>query len=222
MCSRGGKVRPDSGGWCSFADQKQVNTTFAPIASAVFTVPHFICASGLLAGLYEFPTLPVTATDGPSLDAASSKLLSTYLASPFGSATQRRSSSTNNSVDCGSILHVFSHIRMTYHVRKTVLVESSERPELRQLSDDELLGVLPGVVVDGEVGQDDGNDDERPLKKKRKTVRVKSKSIRNADTEGAMPLPRVRWVLASEVEDEKCVRIRHLPRSLTSAISVVV
>jgi len=168
----------------------------------MLTSPSYTCVriEGLLAGLYEFPTLPVTATDDPSLDAVSSRLLTTYLASPSGSTTPGQSPSTvQHSVGCGSILHLFSHIRMTYHVRNTTLVASPERPELRQPSDDELLGILPEVAEDGKVDE----DEERPSKK-RKTGRAKSKSSKRLNFKGPDSC-RVRWVRASEVENEKCV-----------------
>ena len=178
------------------------------VFSHILSLTSYTCVrtEGLLAGLYEFPTLPVTATDGPSLDAASSRLLTTYLAGSSGSTTPEQSPSTvQHSVECGSILHIFSHIRMTYHVRNTTLVASPERPDLRQPGDDELLGILREVTEDGGADKVDQSERERPAKK-RKKERAKSKPskrphFKNPDS------PRVRWVRASEVENEKCVAL---------------
>jgi len=75
-------------------------------------------------------------------------------------------------------------------------VASSERPNLRQPSDDELSGILPDLAEDGKVGQ----DEERPSKK-RKAGRAKPKSSKSLRFKGPDSC-RVRWVRASEVENE--------------------
>ncbi|KAF8313134.1 DNA glycosylase, partial [Clavulina sp. PMI_390] len=69
---------------------------------------------GLLAGLYEFPTASIESSDKETLDAAIDNLTDTYLNlndSSTGSGCMLSPSQP------GSILHIFSHIRMTYHVR---------------------------------------------------------------------------------------------------------
>jgi hypothetical protein len=112
---------------------------------------------------------------------------------------------------------------MTYHVRKITLAESLDRPRLRQPGDDELSGILPETADDRDVGQDDERDEGPLPQKKRRTVRVKSKSAMSVDSKSLDSLPRVRWVRASSVEDEKCViMISSAPLADLCAISLVV
>lgn len=157
-----------------------------------------VVSVGLLAGLHEFPTIPVAATDRKSLDSASSTLKSTYIAEPS-------SSDQTKSTDAGSVLHIYSHIRMTYHVRRTVL-SSSSLPELRQPSESEIANLLPDAQLEADDTED--SDDEAPAKKRKtkkgpvKAGKIKSQSSTSKSSNQA---PRVRWVRSSDVENEKYV-----------------
>ncbi|KIY45065.1 DNA glycosylase [Fistulina hepatica ATCC 64428] len=83
---------------------------------------------GLLAGLYEFPTIPdVTAL---SADSCTKSILKTYIESPVAKTT-----AGSGKEDClhienvdhkGDIVHVFSHIRKTYRVSHVLLVGSGD------------------------------------------------------------------------------------------------
>lgn len=154
--------------------------------------------TGLLAGLYEFPTLPVEATDSPTLDAAMPTLLETYIADTSLPATSHKTK------DAGSLLHIFSHIRMTYHVRNITLGPSSALPRLRQPSELELASIIPDAGA-GDADAADEEDDVKPAKKKQKTAKGSTKTGKGkaASSAPGNRTPRVRWVRASEVEGEK-------------------
>ncbi|KAF9510606.1 hypothetical protein BS47DRAFT_55382 [Hydnum rufescens UP504] len=80
---------------------------------------------GLLAGLFEFPTLELESSAEVSLveSDATALLLAKFLASPPPPKTAVPDSGSTNPVklmgntDAGSLLRFFSHIRMTYHIR---------------------------------------------------------------------------------------------------------
>lgn len=148
--------------------------------------------TGLLAGLYEFPTLPVDDSESETLDDASKTLLKTYLSG--------RGEMVKKTSDAGSLLHVFSHIRMTYHIRNVKLASSassSDMPELRQVSESEVARLVPGANEDDDDAGSEADEDEKPVKK-RKTA-GKAKATKPAPNS----LPRVRWVRAADVEQEK-------------------
>lgn len=156
--------------------------------------------TGLLAGLHEFPTIPIEATGSSTLDAATATLLGTYIAdTPLPARSHK-------TTDAGSLLHIFSHIRMTYHVRNIGLGSSSELPNLCQPSESELASLLPGAGGDDADTEDDDEDDVKPAKKKQKTPKGgggKAGKGKSASSRPVNVTPRVRWVRASEVEGEK-------------------
>jgi A/G-specific adenine glycosylase len=87
-------------------------------------------ATGLLAGLYEFPTLPdVSPTISASAQGQTpSRLLSSILAVPVQPASfvaktdaDRETLRITKIQSVGDVLHIFSHIRKTYRVQWVVL-----------------------------------------------------------------------------------------------------
>ncbi|KAF8342154.1 DNA glycosylase [Cantharellus anzutake] len=155
---------------------------------------------GLLAGLYEFPTVLL---DNSNLskeqkNAAFEELLVRLIASPpiIGNAPSTELRLKKNR-DAGTLLHIFSHIRMTYHIRhfqcSRVNAEEDTLPELLEPSD---------AVQNGANGADESDDEERVRpKKKRKTANDKG-TRRTTNIESNEPRSRVKWVRIADVESE--------------------
>ncbi|KIR33639.1 A/G-specific adenine glycosylase [Cryptococcus deuterogattii MMRL2647] len=80
---------------------------------------------GLLAGLFEPPTTPVSAGLSPSERlSASLEALSDYIKITGGDAEGLQTSNR----DVGNIPHIFSHINMTYHIHLLTLTSSDNEP----------------------------------------------------------------------------------------------
>jgi A/G-specific adenine glycosylase len=96
--------------------------------------------TGLLAGLLEFPTVPLTSTESPPSAQDVRRALKTTL----GVSTDRLESA-------GEVLHLFSHIRQTYHVWRVWLKDEEDvkgdLPSARWLNHSELAGeALPTAM----------------------------------------------------------------------------
>jgi len=99
---------------------------------------HFVLArrpeTGLLAGLYEFPTLPNVkdcSTTTASRQLGEEVLQSVLKEPPAGGSVKSQSNAQavhiSNITAVGDVLHIFSHIRKTYSVQ-WILLEGGESP----------------------------------------------------------------------------------------------
>jgi hypothetical protein len=159
--------------------------------------------------LFEFPTLELDSSAEESLveSDATALLLPKLLASPPPARTAAPDSRSKNplklmgNTDAGSLLHLFSHIRMTYHIRWVVLSDSaasSYSPLPALLQPEEIVGV---EGPDSEV-------EEGPSKRRKRDQKVKSRTIsksssKNGNRRSAEQMVRVKWVKEADVEGEK-------------------
>ncbi|KDQ22382.1 hypothetical protein PLEOSDRAFT_35925 [Pleurotus ostreatus PC15] len=96
--------------------------------------------NGLLAGLYEFPTL-ANVTASISNSTSTESLLSMYLSSKVYLRVDAGSADSEsyhivNTKPVGDVIHVFSHIKKTYRVQWVLLEGCSEPPFPTPLNDD--------------------------------------------------------------------------------------
>lgn len=96
--------------------------------------------NGLLAGLYEFPTL-ANVTASISNSTSTESLLSMYLSSKVNLRVDAGSADSEsyhivNTTPVGDVIHVFSHIKKTYRVQWVLLEGCSEPPFPTPLNDD--------------------------------------------------------------------------------------
>jgi hypothetical protein len=122
-------------GFCSSGGLKEVS-----ILSSVSMLLRQFVWSGLLAGLYEFPT-SANVSRTMSHDAMTripNKLLSCLLLSTVPPYNKNRNKSENGALhirelhSAGDVVHVFSHIKKTYRTQWLVLEGGEHPPSLRQ------------------------------------------------------------------------------------------
>lgn len=165
---------------------------------------------GLLAGLYEFPTLSLDDSSKQCEDPASDVLLGRFLASPPPISEKRDGGSTHDlklrKSNAGTLLHIFSHIRMTYHIshiqitRVNDIEEGDDLPELLEPLD----SCTPTPADSDNLSDDVGTQGSTPKKKKRKIANTKAKAkVANAESNNQEVQRRVKWVKIASVEGEK-------------------
>jgi len=162
---------------------------------------------GLLAGLYEFPTLLLDNSSTQfekQKDAASDTLLNRFLASPPTISGKGDGGPTHNlklkkNSDAGTLLHLFSHIRMTYHIRHIQYACINDTEEGYNLP--ELLEPPDSHASSLEDSDNLGSDeDTTPKHKRRKTAGTKSMKVASVKSNIQS---RVKWVRITDVESEK-------------------
>lgn len=139
--------------------------------------------NGLLAGLYEFPTIEKAAAETPD-EEHTEKLISTYLKDGVNhqlsgdSADLPRIVSTRSK---GDILHVFSHIRKTYRVTHVVLEGGATPPALSAPSQD--------------------RPSSKPKSGRKGKAGAKGKADKEASTPTPVDGPAVIWTDVAKVAD---------------------
>ncbi len=182
----------------------------ASVSLAPFHYFVSLASIGLLAGLYEFPTLLLDNSSTQfekQKDAASDTLLNRFLASPPTISGKGDGGPTHNlklkkNSDAGTLLHLFSHIRMTYHIRHIQYACINDTEEGYNLP--ELLEPPDSHASSLEDSDNLGSDeDTTPKHKRRKTAGTKAMKVASVKSNKQQIQSRVKWVRITDVESEK-------------------
>lgn len=175
------KRRPETGELCLFCIKCEKCVDFG---------------TGLLAGLYEFPTrsnLSTSPSDPLSLHAVAHELLGQLLAHPPESTIQIAKEKEDSGAIvkkielAGDVLHVFSHIRKTYRVQWVLLEGGTD---------------LPILVQEG--GESVVKGDKLPEAKKRRMGKPKVGAAKSTQQNAKVPVGKpLGWVRYEDVEKAK-------------------